>query len=179
MIVCTSRDDTDASFAKYLRHMASIGDDLSNICRECGLERFTEGNSLGEDRVLMGSSLDPWEDCTVDILRILLTTHDHRTTGSTEGLVGRSRHDITVWDRILESSSRDESSNVGNICHEDGSDLICNRTEFLPVYIPRIGRESCDDHLRLVQERELSQGIHIDTLIRFSYSVWDDVVDDS
>ena len=133
MIISTARDHSDSSIDKYLRHCLCIVDNLSSILSKIWTKSFSEGDCLGEDRVFMRTSLNPWKYRTSKVGRIFFSGHNHRSTWSTKRLMSGSRDDITVGNWIFENSTSNESCNVGNICHENRPNFICNRAKSLPI----------------------------------------------
>ncbi len=107
MVVGAAGNDIKTAFNQGFGQRLGVLHDLCGIVLELGLQRFTEGNSLGGDDVHQRAALQAGEDGGVELLRqILVVGEDHAATRAAQGLVRRRGRDVAVreWRRVLVTS---------------------------------------------------------------------------
>ena len=175
MIICPSRYHTDSFFAKYLRHLASIGDNLANICRKWWIKCLSKCNSLGKNSMIMWTSLYTRKYWSCNIWTIFFFCHNHSSTRSSKRLMCGCCDNITIWNWIFKGTSSDESGYMSYICHQYGTRLICNLTKSLPIKRTRVCWESCDDKFWFMLFRQLFDNIHIDKFCFWINTIWNNM----
>ncbi len=96
----------------------------------------------------MRSTLLAWEDGTIyGCCKLRICCQNDRASWAAEGLVRREVNDVGDANGVRVLSSNDEPCGVCDIGKENGSDRIGDIPKRLPVWLPRIGRESSNDHL--------------------------------
>ena len=68
MVIGASRSQVVPILDKFIRKGSNIGDNLLLILLELWANDFFEGNRDACDRMLMRTSLQPWENCGIDSL---------------------------------------------------------------------------------------------------------------
>ena len=77
-------------------------------------------------------------------------------------LVRGRRHHVRVRHRIRIHAGGDQARDVRHVDHEPGAHRIGNLAHARPVDHPGVGRETADQHLRLVLFRQLGHALVID-----------------
>ena len=130
-----------------------VGLDLLGVVLEHGGVHLQQLRGQGSNLVIVRATLQGWEDGHVDtlldvrdLLRVL--EEDHASAGSSQRLVGRGGHDVAVLKRRRVLSRSNQARDVGDVCHENCSNLIRNFPELAEVDDARIRRGSAKDHGR-------------------------------
>lgn len=166
MIVSPSGYHSDALGLEFVRHCPRIVNNLSSICRKFRSEGFSKCYCLSKRYMIMWSSLDTWKYGSCNGWSIFLLRHNHCSSRSAKCFMCGCGNNITVWYRVFEDSSCNESCNMCNISHEDCSCSIRYLSKSLPIERTRVGRESCDDELWFMFLRQLLDNIHVDHFCR-------------
>ena len=104
------------------------------------------------------ASLCTWENSLVEIIFFIcfLTAENHSSTRSTQCLVCCGCNNICIWNRAWMKSGSYQSCDVRHIYHEYRIYLVCDFTEFLEINRARICRGTCNNHLWLAFQCNLS-----------------------
>ena len=104
------------------------------------------------------SSLCSREDSFIEIILFvyLITAEDHSSTRSAQCLVCCSGYHICVWNRTWMQPCGYQSCDVRHIYHKHRIHFICDLTEFLKVNGTCICRCTCNNHLWLAFQCNLS-----------------------
>gem|GEM_PF-4229514 len=177
VIIGSSGDDSESIVCETFREYLCISDHLLGIGLELRSKCLTEGDSFGSDEVLMRSSLYSWEYGTSEGRSESFASHDNRSSWTTEGFVCGGRDDVTVGNRIREGSTGDETRDMGDICHEVGTNFVGDVAESCPVKISRVCGKPSNDHTRFRLHRDSFDLIHVDHLRLFVDPIGDDLVE--
>ena len=112
MVVGASRDDPQTALVEGGGETSSVGDDLALIAPELRVQGFPESDRLGRNDVHQRSALHARENRAVDPLGELLRAHDETAAWTTQGLVGRGGHEVTVRHRRGQYASRYQAGDV-------------------------------------------------------------------
>ena len=85
----------------------------------------------------------------------------------------RARHDMGVFERVIQQTGCDESSRVSHIDHEDRADLIGYLADTGIIPFTAVRTRACDNQFRLVLARLTLQVLIIDTTCRFVQVITD------
>jgi len=128
--------------------------------------------------VLVRATLQPWEDCRVELLsQILAVGEDDTTAGAAQSLVsGGGGDDVGVRDRVRVQSGGDEAGEVSHVDHEVGADKVGDSSELGEVELERVGRPTGNDQPGPMLERETLGLLHVDSEVALAHVVGRDVV---
>ena len=145
-------------------HGAGVGDDLSLVVLELGLQGLEERDRLGGDDVHQRPALRAREDQRVELLRQLVVGagEDQAAARPAQRLVRGGRDDVGVGHRIRVHARGDEAGDVRHVHQEIGADRVRDLAEARPVDDARVGREAGDDHLRPVLAGEALDLVVVD-----------------
>ena len=164
MIVCTTGYDLDISVHQSLAKCLCIINDRFSVCFEIIGKSFLEADCFCCDHMHQRTALDTRENCLVEIIFIccFLIAEDHTATWSAQCLMCCRCYNICVWDRAFMHACCNQTCNMCHIYHKYGTDFIGDLTEFLKIDLTCISRSSCNDHLWLTFQCDLSYLIIID-----------------
>ena len=162
MRIGAAGDQPETFLGQAIGQGAGGSDRSVGVVGEVRLHGFLQTDGFGRDAVLEGTSLHHGEDRLVDGLRVLVPAQDHGPPGPPQRLVRREGHHVRVGHRTGVRTARDEADEVRRVDHEDGADLVGDRAERGEVDHSWVGRESGEDHLRSVFQRQVADPIHVD-----------------
>ena len=142
-----------------------VGHDLAGVLGERRVHRLAERDRLAGDHVLERSALPAGEHRLVDRLGVLGRGQDAATARAAQRLVGGERDDVGERHRVRVRAAGDETGEVGDVEHEQRTDLVGDLAERLRFEAARVARRADDDHLRTVLEREVAHVVDVDALL--------------
>src|SRR5690606_9097730 len=106
------------------------------------------------------------EDGGVELLgELLVGGQDHATARAAEGLVRGGGDHVRVRHRVGVQAGGDQPGEVRHVHHQVGADLVGDLPEPLEVQLPRVGRPTGDDQLRLVLARQPGDLVHVHPVV--------------
>ncbi len=111
------------------------------------------------------AALPPGEDGLVDRRGVLGGGEDAATAGSPQRLVGRERHDVGERHRVRVGTTGDQAGEVGDVEHQQRTDLVGDLAEGLGLEAARVARRADHDHLRAMFQGEVAHAVHVDALL--------------
>merc|ERR1711912_71902 len=108
----------------------SIFPHLADIVLKFGCGTFFELHSQGSNCVLMGASLAHWEDCSVNVVLVVVPfaspVENHPTSWSSQCFVGGAGHNVCILERAVSSLTSDQTTNMCHVTVKDGSTCFGN-----------------------------------------------------
>mmetsp|Transcript_125308 Transcript_125308/g.176905 ORF Transcript_125308/g.176905 Transcript_125308/m.176905 type:complete len:304 (-) Transcript_125308:281-1192(-) len=154
-----------------------IGFHLLGVLLEHWTVHLQELYSQTADLVIVGSTLQCWEDCHIDalldvwnLLRVL--EEDHTGTRPSQGLVRSSRHHVTMFERTWVLTSGHQTTDVCDVSHQNGTHLVGNLSELGKVDDTWIRGGTAQDHGRSEDQGSFSQLIEVDQTCLRMDTIW-------
>mmetsp|Transcript_58701 Transcript_58701/g.139793 ORF Transcript_58701/g.139793 Transcript_58701/m.139793 type:complete len:331 (-) Transcript_58701:215-1207(-) len=144
-----------------------IGLDLLGVFLELRSGDLQQLRSQAADLVVVGSTLQSREDGHVnpvlDVRHLLgVLEEDHASSRPAQRLVGGGGHNVAVLEGRRMLPGGDQPGDVGDVCHQDRSNFVCDFTELSKVDDARVRGGSAEDHRRSEDEGCLAELIEID-----------------
>ena len=151
--------------------------DLLGVFLELRSGDLQELRSQAADLVVVGSTLQGGEDGHVDAVldvRHLLAVleEDHACTGAPEGLVRGCGHDVAEGEGRRMLSGGHQAGDVGDVRHEEGTDLVSDLPELREVHHSRICGSSAQDHGRPEDQSRFAKLVEVNESRLRVDSVW-------
>lgn len=175
VVVGSSRYDVIAHRSKRFGHSCCVFQYLLLVLDKRRRVCFLQSDGNCSNGMIMWSSLQSWEDSTIDLgLKIELDLisllvlfgsdliEDERTPGAPEGLVCGGGNHIGLGKWPWNDPSSHQPSRMGNIRQEIRIDGIANLPELLIVNEPGVSRSPSHDQLRPVELRQVVNTLVID-----------------
>mmetsp|Transcript_19996 Transcript_19996/g.41804 ORF Transcript_19996/g.41804 Transcript_19996/m.41804 type:complete len:214 (+) Transcript_19996:674-1315(+) len=167
VVVCAIRSQLVTFAHQSVSQHLGIGFHLLGVLLEHWAVHLQELHGQSADLVIVGSTLQCWEDGHVDALldvRNLLRIfeEDHASTWPSQGLVRGGRHHIAMFEGTWMFSSGHEATDVRNVCHQNGTHLVRDAAELSEVDDARIGGSTAQDHVWPEDQSCLSELIKVD-----------------
>mmetsp|Transcript_14659 Transcript_14659/g.34798 ORF Transcript_14659/g.34798 Transcript_14659/m.34798 type:complete len:659 (+) Transcript_14659:337-2313(+) len=144
-----------------------IGLDLLGVILEHGAVHLEQLRCQASNLVVVRASLESREDGHVntlldvgDLLGIL--EEDHSSARPAQRLVRRGCHDVAMLEGRRMLSCCHQPGNVGNVRHEDGTNLVCNLPELAEVDHAWVRRGTTEDHGGSEDEGRLPELVEVD-----------------
>ena len=195
MVVGTVGDHLVTSFHESVGHSVGVELHLLDVLSVVVGQSFAESDSLSGDDVLQRTTLATWEHGRVEDLghhlhdalrgglapRILevLAQHDETAARSTEGLVGGGGHDVTVLHSVVQQTLGDEAGGVGDVSHQDGTDLVGDLAHACPIPVAAVSGSTADDQLRFFAESHFLHRVVVDAASLFVNLVSHRMIEDT
>ena len=139
-----------------------VGDHLGLILPEGGFQSLAKSLGLGGNDVHQRSTLGAWEHFAVDLFGdVFVVAQDQAAPWSTEGFVGCGRDHMSMRERGGMDPSCHQSSDVRDVSHQIGADLIGDLTEFGEVDQSWVGAEATDDQFGFAFQRPSPDVLHV------------------
>mmetsp|Transcript_50566 Transcript_50566/g.127007 ORF Transcript_50566/g.127007 Transcript_50566/m.127007 type:complete len:371 (-) Transcript_50566:413-1525(-) len=161
MVVGPARDKPEAMGGEGLAKHARILDGLLLVCHEGWVHRLMQGHRQGRNRMVVGATLERWENCEVDLLLQLvvhglavpahllaLAIENHATARAPQRLVRGAGHHVGVLKRVGVGDPRgNQATDVSHVGEQECAHRVANLAHFLVVYVARVRTEAGNDQL--------------------------------
>ena len=137
-------------------------DDLGGVVLEAVLLRLVEGDGQGRRGVIVRPALQAGKHGAVDGFGVLFLGHDHAAAGAAQGFVRGRGDDIGESHRAWVGTTSDEAGDVGDVCNEDGADLLGNVRKSREVDDARNRGAAGPQQLGLLLLGDLSDLVEVD-----------------
>src|SRR5690606_17069647 len=128
----------------------SVFHNLSRVGLEFRSQGFLECNSLTSDHVDQWAALNAGENSRVDGFFVFGLHHDDATTRTAQRLVSGRRHKVSVRHGVGIGTTRNQTSVVGNIHHQQGAVFVSDTCHAFKVDAQGVSRSTTHDQLGLV-----------------------------
>src|SRR5690606_9529138 len=142
--------DTQTALNQSAGQNVGVLHNLSSVGLELGSQSFLERNSLTSDHVDQWAALNAGENSRVDGFFVFGLHHDDATTRTTQGLVSRRSHKVSVRHGVGVSTTSNQTGVVGNVDHQQGAVFMSNTSHAFEVDAQGVSRSTTHDQLGLV-----------------------------
>ncbi|MPL75491.1 hypothetical protein SDC9_21315 [bioreactor metagenome] len=176
MGVGAAGDDVEAALHQLVGERLRVQHDLLGVVLELRTQRFAEGHGLAGDDMHQRAALDAREDRRVHLLGdLFVVRQDHAAARAAQRLVGGGGDHIRMREGRGVLAAGHEAREMRHVDHQPGADLVRDLAEFDEVDLPRDGRATGDDQLRLVLVGEGADLVIVEPAVLLAHAILDRV----
>src|SRR5690625_892271 len=154
MRIGAASDQAVAARCEAFAQRFGVVQDALRVIFEVLGRRFLCCDSEARGGVVVRSTLEAWEYCTVDLGSELLFAHDHPAAWTAEGFVRCRGDDVRQGYGVRVESRGNEARNVRDVRNKVGADFVRDLTENIPIDNAGVCGDARHNHLGLVLTRK-------------------------
>ena len=162
MRVCPIRDQSLSRLLQGFSDCACVRNDLLTVLLEGRSRNLLQLNGKGADLVVVGPTLQHWEDGEVDPLKQLFLAENHAGTRPTETLVRSGRHYVAILERVVHLLRGDQATDVSDVCHKVGTHAVSNLAIACVIEVSGVATCATEEYIWAKLGHSRLERVHVD-----------------